>query len=66
MIVKIILMGNVSTVMKVKQVHTHKIIFTDAISKKEKSFTCSKDMLQWHLREVRKMNTNVSFERNVT
>lgn len=32
---------------KVKEVHTRKIFFTDSLSKKEKSFTCPKDMLQW-------------------
>lgn len=50
--------------MKIKQ--THRIFFTEAVSKKEKSFTCSKDMLEFHLREVRKMNANVKYERNIT
>lgn len=49
---------------KTKEVHTHKVFFKEAGTGKQKSFTCSKDMLQWHLREVRKMNSEVRFEVN--
>lgn len=50
---------------KTKEPHTHKVFFTDVQTKKEKSFTCPKDMLHWHLEQVRKINTNVRYERNV-
>lgn len=48
--------------MKSKEIHTHRVNYTEYKTGKVKSFTCTKESLPWHLREVKKLNSNVTFE----